>query len=109
MYTQLAAGWPVGYVSDGFGADASASHASTTVQLGPARHLLADRICDPPLGARSAAERIMGLLDGVRVLDLTQVLSGPYATMQLALEGAEVIKLEHPGGGDQSRQILLPD
>jgi crotonobetainyl-CoA:carnitine CoA-transferase CaiB-like acyl-CoA transferase len=50
-----------------------------------------------------------GLLDGVRVLDLTQVLSGPYATMQLALEGAEVIKLEQPAQGDQSRQMLLPD
>lgn len=50
-----------------------------------------------------------GMLDGVRVLDLTQVLSGPYATMQLALEGAEVIKLEQPAGGDQARSMLLPN
>ena len=50
-----------------------------------------------------------GMLEGVRVLDLTQVLSGPYCTMQMALEGAEVIKLEQPNGGDQSRTMVLPE
>lgn len=49
------------------------------------------------------------MLDGVRVLDLTQVLSGPYCTMQMALEGAEVIKVEQPNGGDQSRTMVLPE
>jgi len=42
-------------------------------------------------------------LAGVRVIDLTQVLAGPYAAYQLALMGADVIKVEEPGKGDWSR------
>jgi crotonobetainyl-CoA:carnitine CoA-transferase CaiB-like acyl-CoA transferase len=42
-------------------------------------------------------------LDGVIVLDFTRVLSGPYCTMQLADLGARIIKVEHPGRGDDTR------
>lgn len=45
------------------------------------------------------------LLAGVRVLDLTNVLSGPFATLHLSLLGAEVIKIENPVDGDLARKL----
>src|SRR6516164_2191518 len=48
-----------------------------------------------------------GALDGVRVVDLTHVLNGPFATMLLAHMGAEVLKIEY-GEGDRFRHAWMP-
>jgi crotonobetainyl-CoA:carnitine CoA-transferase CaiB-like acyl-CoA transferase len=48
-------------------------------------------------------------LEGIHVLDLTHALAGPFCTYQLQLLGADVVKVERPGSGDDFREFARPD
>ena len=48
-------------------------------------------------------------LEGVRVLDLSRIIAGPNCTMQLGDLGAEIIKVEVPESGDDSRRMKPPE
>lgn len=57
---------------------------------------------------RSNPEPLPAPLSGIRVVDVTRALAGPYCTMLLGDQGAEVIKIEQPGRGDDTRHQSNP-
>src|SRR6516225_7507230 len=64
---------------------------------------------DPPRNepSRSTSSRPLPL-DGIRVIDIGTFLAGPYAASILGEFGAEVLKVEHPIGGDPMRRFGIP-
>jgi crotonobetainyl-CoA:carnitine CoA-transferase CaiB-like acyl-CoA transferase len=56
------------------------------------------------IGANALKEPAMRPFEGIRIIDITHVLAGPFAAYQLAVLGADVIKVEHPDEPDQSRE-----
>ena len=68
---------------------------------------LVERMRPPERRRRAGLRRTKSLslpLSGIAVLDLTRILSGPFCTMKLGDMGADVIKIEQPGNGDETRK-----
>ena len=95
------------------GATSSRENSVGEHRFGPmSKHMLCPSVQCLYIHARSAADifydvnwrlRMDGSLSGLRILDLTRILAGPFCTATLCDLGAEVIKVEHPNGGDLSR------
>ncbi|MGH3730645.1 MAG: CaiB/BaiF CoA transferase family protein [Micromonosporaceae bacterium] len=63
----------------------------------------------PVAGVADAVSSTPAALRGIRVLDFTRVLSGPFASMVLGDLGADVVKVEQPRGGDETRTVIRYD
>ena len=80
-------------------------------QQARARRLPGGLRSGPQRAAGDAAQGVMstgGALDGLRVIDLTRILAGPFCTMMLGDMGADVIKVEPPGSSDDTRAWVRP-
>jgi CoA:oxalate CoA-transferase len=89
---------------------AKTEHGRDGVAGGPARRRLAPvadaRACRAPrLDASAQGSAMSKPFAGFRVLELTNVLAGPFCAYQLAMLGAELVKIELPGSGDLARSL----